>query len=51
MLPLNDILFHNRRYPQEIGQVEIESLLTHLAVEHNVAPATQNQALHAILFR
>jgi integron integrase len=29
---------------------EIEAFLTHLAVDRNVAPSTQNQALHAILF-
>jgi integrase len=44
------ILFHNKRHPQEMGRAEIESFLTHLAVERNVAPSTQNQALHAILF-
>lgn len=38
------ILFHNKRHPQEMGRAEIESFLTHLAVEHNVAPSTQNQA-------
>jgi site-specific recombinase XerD len=45
-----DILFYNRLHPQEMGRAEIESSLTHLAVERNVAPSTQNQALHAILF-
>ena len=44
------ILFHNKRHPQEMGRAEIASFLTHLAVERNVAPSTQNQALHAILF-
>ena len=44
------ILFHNKRHPQEMGRAEIESFLTHLVVERNVAPSTQNQALHAILF-
>ncbi|MCB0044347.1 MAG: integron integrase [Caldilineaceae bacterium] len=44
------ILFHNKRHPQEMGRAEIESFLTHLAVDRNVAPSTQNQALHAILF-
>jgi len=29
---------------------EVESFLTHLAVQRNVAPSTQNQALAAILF-
>ena len=44
------ILFHNKRHPQEMGHLEIESFLTQPAVERNVAPSTQNQALHAILF-
>jgi Phage integrase, N-terminal SAM-like domain len=33
-----------------MGVPEIEEFLTHLAVEGNVAAATQNQALNAILF-
>ncbi len=33
-----------------MGRAEIESFLTHLAVERNAAQSTQNQALHAILF-
>jgi Phage integrase, N-terminal SAM-like domain len=44
------ILFHNKRHPKEMGVLEIEELLTHLAVEGNIAAATQNQALNAILF-
>ena len=44
------ILFHNKRHPKEMGVAEIEEFLTHLAVEGNVAAATQNQALNAILF-
>ena len=44
------ILFHNKRHTQEMGRAEIESFLTHLAVERNAALSTQNQALHAILF-
>ena len=44
------ILFHNKRHPLEMGRAEIEAFLTHLAVHRNVAPSTQNQALHAILF-
>lgn len=44
------ILFHDKRHPREMGRAEIEAFLTHLAVEGNVAPSTQNQALHAILF-
>ena len=33
------------------GAAEIESFLTHLVVERNAAPSTQNQVLHAILFQ
>jgi hypothetical protein len=38
------ILFHNKRHPKEMGVPEIEEFLTHLAVEGNVAAATQNQS-------
>jgi Phage integrase, N-terminal SAM-like domain len=44
------ILFHNKRHPKEMGVLEIEEFLTHIAVEGNIAAATQNQALNAILF-
>ena len=44
------ILFHQKRHPAEMGKAEIEAFLTYLAVEGNVAPSTQNQALHALLF-
>ena len=44
------ILFHGKRHPREMGAAEIESVLTHLAVEENVAASTQNQAFSAILF-
>jgi Phage integrase, N-terminal SAM-like domain len=38
------ILFHNKRHPKDMGVPEIEEFLTHLAVEGNVAAATQNQS-------
>ncbi len=44
------ILFHGKRHPQEMGAAEVEAFLTSLAVEHDVAAATQNLALSAILF-
>jgi len=44
------ILFHGKRHPREMGKVEVEAFLTHLAVSGNVAAPTQNQALSAILF-
>ncbi len=44
------ILFHGKRHPVHMGRLEIEAFLTHLAVKEQVAAATQNQALNAILF-
>jgi integron integrase len=44
------ILFHGKRHPIHMGRLEIEAFLTHLAVKEQVAAATQNQALNAILF-
>jgi integron integrase len=44
------ILFHNKRHPKEMGKAEIESFLSHLVVQRNVASSTQNQAFNAILF-
>jgi integron integrase len=44
------ILFHGKRHPSEMGAVEVEAFLTHLAVEGNVAASTQNQARSALLF-
>ncbi len=44
------ILFHNKRHPKEMGQEEVTRFLSYLATHRNVAAATQNQALAAILF-
>jgi integron integrase len=44
------ILFHNKRHPREMAEVEIAQFLTHLAREGGVAASTQNQALSALLF-
>jgi integron integrase len=44
------ILFHNKRHPKEMGSIEIEAFLSHLAVNEKVAASTQNQALCALLF-
>lgn len=44
------IYFHGKRHPSELGAPEVERFLTHLAVAHNVALATQNQAKSALLF-
>jgi integron integrase len=44
------IYYHKLRHPAEMGKREIEQFLTHLAVERNVSPTTQNQAFNALLF-
>lgn len=44
------ISYHKMRHPREMGKYEIESFLTHLAVDRKVASSTQNQAFNAILF-
>ena len=43
------IFFHNKRHPKDMGEKEIRSFLTHLAVDKHVSASTQNQALSAIL--
>lgn len=44
------IYFHDKRHPQDMGEAEVAAFLTHLAVVREVAPATQNQALNALVF-
>lgn len=44
------ILFHDKRYPNEMSSAEIEAFLTHLVVDEHVAAATQNRAYSALLF-
>lgn len=44
------ILFHQKRHPADMGEQEVADFLTHLAVKRNVAPATQAQALNALIF-
>lgn len=44
------IKFNETRHPKDMGKVEIERFLTHLAVNRNVAASTQKQALNAIVF-
>ncbi len=44
------ILFHGKRHPEEMGENEVRSFLSDLAVRRRVAPATQNQALCALVF-
>jgi integron integrase len=47
---LSFIRFHGKRHPDEMGAEEVGAFLSWLATERNVAAATQNQALHALLF-
>ena len=44
------IYFHGKRHPETMGEAEVTAFLNHLAVQRQVAAATQNQALSAILF-
>ena len=44
------ILFHGKRHPSEMEEAEVVAFLTHLTVNRNVAPATQGQALNALVF-
>lgn len=44
------IVFNDRRHPDSLGEAEVAAFLSHLAVDCAVAPATQNQALNAIVF-
>ena len=44
------ILFHKKRHPREMGEVEVSAYLTHLAVNRKVSASTQNQALNALVF-
>jgi integron integrase len=44
------VIFHGRRHPGDMGQQEVASFLSHLAVVDGVSASTQNQALSALLF-
>jgi site-specific recombinase XerD len=44
------IYFSGRRHPAEMRAEEVTAFLNHLASEREVAAATQNQALSALLF-
>jgi integron integrase len=44
------VLFHRKRHPDDMGELEIAAFLSHLAVNRRVAASTQNQALCALLF-
>src|SRR4051812_9622541 len=44
------VRFHKMRHPRELSSADMTAFLTHLAVELDVAAATQNQARSALLF-
>ena len=44
------IRFHKLRHPLELGATEVNAFLTWLAVERQVAAATQNLALNSLVF-
>ena len=44
------IYFSGKRHPNEVGAEGVTAFLNHLARERDVAAATQNQALSALLF-
>lgn len=47
---LRYIRFNDRRHPKDMGKLEIERFLSHLAVNRGVSASTQNLAFNAILF-
>jgi integron integrase len=44
------VVFHGKRHPETMGELEIGVFLSSLATEAKVAASTQNQALAALLF-
>ena len=44
------INFNDQRHPEEMGVREIETFLTHLAVNRTVSSSTQGVALNALAF-
>ncbi len=44
------IRFHQNKHPKDLCEEHITQFLSYLALERNVAPNTQTQALNAILF-
>jgi len=44
------ILFHGKRHPREMGEAEVTTFLSSLALERRVSASTQNQALSALVF-
>jgi len=44
------IFYHDKRHPKDMGNVEVQMFLSHLATDLKVAASTQNQAFNALLF-
>ena len=44
------IYFSGKRHPKDLGAAEVTAFLNHLLGERDVAAATQNRALSALLF-
>ncbi len=44
------IYHHQYKHPDQMGAKEIEDFLTHLAIHHNTAKATQDIAFNALIF-
>lgn len=44
------IRFHQMEHPGNLREEAVVSFLTYLAVQRDVSPATQNQALNALAF-
>jgi site-specific recombinase XerD len=44
------LLWHGKKHPSEMGAVEVEAFLIHLAEERKPAASSQNQALNALVF-
>ncbi|EDY86100.1 integron integrase [gamma proteobacterium HTCC5015] len=44
------IYFHGKRHPEEMGALEVDQFLSHLAIVRGVSPSTQATALNALVF-
>lgn len=44
------VVFHGRRHPAAMGELEVRAFLDHLAEHDRVSASTQNQAVAALLF-
>ncbi len=44
------ILFHQKRHPKDMSEVEVGAYLSHLAVHEHISSSTQKQVLSALVF-